>query len=205
MRADNLKPFYYKVFNIEELQNYFHQTRNSIKVQLSRLCKSKKLIRLKKNCYTFADFHPNPFVMAGTIVQPSYHSLESILSLHGIIPETPIYYTLITSKKTQKYQNQFGIFSYRHLHPDLFFGVEKRKDGAWVAKKEKALLDYLYLNSKKLKSDFACFQAERFDELDSLNWQLMNDWAKKYNMKKLIQIVNLLKNYSLHQSYQNHR
>lgn len=204
MKIDELKPFYNKVFRIEELENYFKEPPASIRVQLSRFCRNKKLIHLKKNCYTLPDFHPDVFVIAQQMVQPSYHSLEAVLSHSGIIPEGTSFYTLVTSQKTQNYKNEFGNFSYRHLPPNLFFGVEQREDGAWMATKEKALLDYLYLNSAKFKSDFGCFKAERFDELEGLNWRQLRVWAKKYGMKKLETIVKALQRYAKSEEYQAH-
>lgn len=208
MKAEALKPFYNKTFCIEELQNYFKQPIASIRMQLSRLCKTKKLIRLKKNCYTFTDFSANAFKIGQEMVSPSYYSLESILSLHGIIPEGPAMHTLITSKKTQTYTNGFGTFNYRHLPPHLFFGVEQESDGIWRACSEKALLDYLYLNSRKFKSDqvdFGQWQAERFDNLETLDWEKMNEWAPLYRMKKLEFLVKNLKKYTKSKKYQAHK
>lgn len=205
MRLEDLKPFTRKIFRLEELEQVFAESPSTLKVQLSRLCKSKKLIRLKRNCYAIPDFHPSPLLMAQQMVTPSYHSLEWVLSQSSIIPEGTTSYTLVTSQKTQQYHNEFGIFSYRHLPPHLFFGVEQREDGAWVATREKALLDYLYLNSSKFKPNFACFQAERFDELQTLNWSKLRSWAPKYNMKKLRKLVKRLNEYSRSDEYQEHR
>ncbi len=205
MKADELKPFHYKTFTLEELRNYFNQKPASMRVQLFRLCKNKKLVRLKQNLYTFPDFHPNVFVIGQQMVSPSYYSLESVLSWNGIIPEGAATYTLITSKKTQRYNNEFGTFSYRHLSPKFFFGVEQRKDGAWIATSEKALLDYLYLNSKKFKADFTCWKAERFDGLKGLNWKQMRQWASMYGMKKLNILVDSLKSYASSSEYQAHK
>lgn len=198
-----------------------------MRVQLFRLCKNKKLIRLKQNLYTFPDLHPNVFVIGQQMVSPSYYSLESVLSWNGIIPEGAATYTLITSKKTQQYDNEFGTFSYRHLSPKFFFGVEQRKDGAWMATSEKALLDYLYLNSRKFKARpslgeakqlmprsseasigatfFNCWKAERFDGLSGLNWGQMKQWAPKYGMKKLNILVDSLKSYAGSSEYQAHK
>ncbi|MBT6068485.1 hypothetical protein HOG48_01890 [Candidatus Peregrinibacteria bacterium] len=204
MKADELRPFYNQVFTVKELKNYFKEQDSSIRTQLSRLYKAGKLIRLKRDCYTFPDFHPNTFVIGQEMVSPSYHSLESVLAMNSIIPEGVTAHTLITSKKTQEYVNEFGTFSYRHLDPELFFGVEKREDGAWVAVPEKALLDYLYLNSEKFKADFGCWQAERFDELDILNFEKMKEWSKKYGMQKLDRLVESLELYSCSEDYQAH-
>lgn len=205
MKIDELKLFHYKTFALEALRNYFSQAPASLRVQLSRLSKNKKLIRLKKNLYTFPDFHPNAFVIGQQMISPSYYSLESVLSWTGIIPEGAAAYTLITSKKTQQYTNEFGTFSYRHLPPQLFFGVEQRKDSAWVATPEKALLDYLYLNSRKFRPDFACWQAERFDQLETLNFKTMKRWAPQYPMKKLEILVESLQLYADSSEYQVHR
>ena len=205
MKADELKPFYHKTFRIEELKNYFNESAAMIRTQLSRLCKRKKLIRLKKNLYTFPDFHPDILLMGQQMGSPSYYILETALSLYGIIPEGATTYTLITSKKTQRYHNEFGTFTYRHLSPSLFLGVEKRADGVFMAVPEKALLDYLYLNSRKMKPDFECFKAERFDELDTLDFNVMKEWAKKFGMKKLEGLIILLEKYAKSDEYQGHR
>ena len=79
MKAADLKPFYNKTFRIEEVKNYFHESATTIRVQLSRLSKNKKLIRLKKNLYTFPDFHPDFFMIGQQMVEPSFYSLESVL------------------------------------------------------------------------------------------------------------------------------
>jgi len=205
MKADELKPFYNSTFRIEALEQYFHQDPATLRMQLFRLCRKKKLIRLKKNCYTFPDAHPTGLIMAQEMVQPSYHSLESVLSLQGIIPEGVAGYTLVTSKKTQQYSNIFGNYSYRHLPPELFFGVEQREDGAYVATPEKALLDYLYLNSKSLKAEFACFQAERFDRLEEIDFNWIKENAGRYGSKKLLKIIEKLDEYRKSDSYQAHR
>lgn len=205
MKADELKLFHHKTFAIEELRNTFKQEPASIRVQLSRLCKKKKLIRLKQNLYTFPDFHPNVFVIGQQMVSPSYYSLESVLSWNGIIPEGATAYTLVTSKNTQQYVNELGTFVYRHLPPRLFFGVEQRKDGAWVASSEKALLDYLYLNSKKFRPENNGWREERFDGLDGLDWKQMKQWAPKYGMKKLEILVESLKLYVGSPLYQAHK
>lgn len=204
MKFADLKPFYNKVFRIEELRHYFNESLPSIRTQLSRLCKNGKLARLKRNCYTFIDFHPEELLMAQQMISPSYHSMEAVLSWNGIIPEGVFAYTLVTSQKTQAYANIFGRFTYSHLKPDLFFGITKREDGVWMAESEKALLDYMYLRSYKLDPNFICFQEERFD-LTAINWNKISEWAPKYGMKKLLKLATELERYSESPQYQAHR
>lgn len=205
MKYEDLRQFSGKTFTLTELKNFFQEASASMRNQLSRFSKKKKIIRLKKNYYLLPDSSLDPFKIGQAMVEPSYASLEMILSRRSIIPETAIHYTFITSQKPQRYSNAFGTFSYQHLPPHLFFGVERRSDGAFVATPEKALLDYLYLNSSKFKPDFKCWQAERFDELNTLDWGKMKEWAPKFGMKKLIKLVESLEAYSKSEAYQDHR
>lgn len=205
MKFVALTPLYNTVFSIEELAHRFQESLAVIKTQLFRFCTSHRLVRLKRNRYTFPDRHPGAFLIAQNLVFPSYISLELMLSRAGIIPENVTMFTSVTSKKTQRYTTPFGTFDYRHLPPHLFFGIEKRVDGAWVAAKEKALLDYLYLNSKWFKPDFACWQGARFDELDTLDWKKIREWVPRFKMKKLMKLVESLEAYSKSDVYQAHR
>ena len=205
MKFDDLKPFSGRTFAIVELKNYLQQDIRVIRNQLFRFTKEGKVIRLKRNCYILPDHAPDPYLIGQAMVEPSYLSLEMALSRASFIPETAIHYTFITSQKTQQFTNRFGTFSYQHLPPKLFFGVERRIDGAFIATNEKALLDYLYLNSWKFKPDFKCWQAERFDELETLDWKKMHEWAPKFGMKKLVKLVESLEAYYQSDAYQDHR
>ncbi|MBI5411787.1 hypothetical protein HZA43_01265 [Candidatus Peregrinibacteria bacterium] len=205
MKAEALHLFYHRVFTLEEIHSAFKEPLSTIKVHLFRLHKKGTLVRLKKNCYVFSQFPQDSLLIGQQMVMPSYHSLEWALSRQGIIPEGVTAYTLVTSQKTQRYQTPFGNFSYRHLGPSLFFGVEKRTDGVWMATKEKALLDYLYLNSEKFTPGFSCWQAERFDELDTLDWEQIKKWAPEFHMKKLVGLISSLEKYARSDVYQEHR
>lgn len=204
MKAESLHHFYNKVFTVSEISQYFKEPLNSIKTQLYRLHKKGILTRLKKNCYTFTNFHPDTQIIGQEMVQPSYYSLESVLSRKGIIPEGVSVQTLITSKKTQHYENVFGNFFYRHLPPHLSFGINRLPNGVWMARPEKALLDYLFLNSAKFTPAFSCWQSERFDGLEDLDFTWIEEKAPNYNMRKLTVLVKNLKEYMSSEEYQVH-
>jgi hypothetical protein len=204
MKAESLHHFYNKVFCVNELAQYFKEPPASVKMQVHRLCKKGVLVRLKKNSYTFTHFHPDIPLIGQEMVKPSYHSLEWVLAQKGIIPEGVSVYTLITSKKTQRYENTFGNFFYRRLSPDLFFGIDRLPDGTLTAMPEKALLDYLFLDSARFTPDFSVWKSERFDELDKLNWKWMEEKAPLYNMKKLTVLLDSLKKYAFSEEYQEH-
>ena len=83
---------------------------------------------------------------------PSYLSCEYVMARAGLIPESVVQFTSVTSLKTASFKNDFGEFSYRSVKPELMFGygVEHVGDGlpVHVATPAKALCDFLYLNSQ---------------------------------------------------------
>jgi len=110
------------------------------------------LIRLRQGFYTFPEYLEMPdfrYYFANRMYHPSYVSLHSALAFYGIIPETVVQITSITSLKTASFSNPFGDFSYKSVSADLMFGydMKKMKDDRMFAyaTPEKALLDLLYI------------------------------------------------------------
>ena len=64
----------------------------------------------------------------------SYVSLQSALEYHGLIPD---HAPSVTTGRPQTYSTPLGVFIFRHVKRELFFGYEE-KDSAWVASPEKA-------------------------------------------------------------------
>jgi predicted transcriptional regulator of viral defense system len=92
------------------------------------------------------------FMVANKIYEPSYVSLESALAYYDVIPETVLGVISISSRKTKRYESAWGVFSYRSVKPQTMIGyqvIEKTPGIKFkIAYLEKALLDYLYLNSE---------------------------------------------------------
>ena len=113
------------------------------------------IVRLRRGWYAFADAMKKPGIgdyFAGKIYSPSYLSCEYVLSRFGLIPESVVQLTSVTSLKTASFANAFGEFFYRSVKPELMFGygVQTVGDGlpVAVASVEKALCDFLYLNPR---------------------------------------------------------
>jgi predicted transcriptional regulator of viral defense system len=90
------------------------------------------------------------FMAANKIYEPSYVSLESALAYYEIIPETVLGVTSVSSRKTKQYESTWGSFSYRSVKPQYMIGyqvIDSPGNKFKIASLEKALLDYLYLNS----------------------------------------------------------
>ncbi|MDQ3098968.1 MAG: hypothetical protein M3Q44_04440 [bacterium] len=89
------------------------------------------------------------FSIANKIYAPSYISLESALSYYHLIPEGVFTITSLTVRKTTKIDSPFARFSYKSIKPTMMIGYSEVKFGEFsfmMAKKEKAIIDYLYLH-----------------------------------------------------------
>ncbi|MDQ3238998.1 MAG: hypothetical protein M3P33_00600 [bacterium] len=90
------------------------------------------------------------FCIANRVYSPSYISLGSALSYYNLIPEGMGQISSISSLKTADIRSKVGNFSYRSIKPEMLTGYKVLGEGLnkfCIAYKEKALVDYLYLNS----------------------------------------------------------
>ena len=120
---------------------------------LTRWCRKGLLVKLRNQYYAFPECRQmSDFAryVANRIYAPSYISLHSALSFYGMIPEEVVQVTSVTTLKTAKFENNFGIFHYQNVKTPLYFGYEiktmQNGRGLLFATPEKALLDLLYLN-----------------------------------------------------------
>lgn len=111
------------------------------------------LIKLRQGWYALPEALKRPdftWLVANKMYSPSYISLHYALAFYGVIPETVVQLTSVSTLKTATFTNVAGHFSYQKISPRLFFGYElKRIDerqAVMFATPEKALLDLLYLN-----------------------------------------------------------
>jgi predicted transcriptional regulator of viral defense system len=167
---------------------------------LSRWIKKGLLIRLRQGYFTFPEYKGKPgfaFYFANRIYRPSYISLHSALAFYGIIPESVVQVTSVTSLKTASFSNDFGEYSYHTIKEVLMFGYDLKPMGEGttlqIARPEKALLDLLYLypsyNSVKEFEDL------RLDEdfvQEDLNKELLLDYTRQFKNKALEKKVQML-------------
>ncbi len=110
--------------------------------------------RIRRFWYADSSFNPESydyFFIANKIYSPSYISLESALSHYGFIPETTLQITSVSTRKTNLFDTQYGVFSYQSIKNNLYFGyevIENNDRPFTLATPEKAILDYLYLHSE---------------------------------------------------------
>lgn len=121
--------------------------------QLSRWTKKGYLFRLKNGLYAVSDItvrgHISEYLIANSLYQPSYVSLEAALAYYGLIPELVYNVTSITTKPTRRFEVGNTTYRYRTLKPKCFTGyVVKESNGVLfrIAEVEKAIVDYYYFS-----------------------------------------------------------
>ena len=125
--------------------------------------KDGQLIRLKRGLYVVDERVSgkpiNVRLCANHIYGPSYVSLQWALRWYGLIPERVFTMTSITTKRTRKFENSLGRFTYYQVKPIYFpigiRSVEENGVNCLMAGPEKALCDTIlydsYLPSQSVK------------------------------------------------------
>jgi len=135
------------------------------------------------------------FMAANKIYEPSYVSLESALAYYGVIPETVFGVTSVSSRKTKQYESAWGVFSYRSVKPQYMNGyqvIENTPGNKFkIAYPEKAVLDYLYLNSKiQSLADFEELRWNRTQLHSLLDHSIFTRYVKLFDKRALENRVN---------------
>lgn len=160
------------------------------------------LRKIRRFWYADASFNPEGydyFFIANKIYSPSYISLESALSYYGFIPEATIQITSVSTRKTNLFDTVFGVFSYKSIKSDLYFGYEILENdwrNALIATPEKSILDYLYLHAEI--SSIEDFEGLRFNKdmmYEVVQGERFEIYLKQFNNLELVSRCNLLKQY----------
>jgi len=173
------------LFSLDDFKKIFKiAKRNTLYKKIQRLEEKKIIKRLAKGKYLFLFQKPHDFLMANFLYQPSYISLESALSLYGIISGMSYQITSLTPKKTKTIVIDVKEYVYSQIKSSLFWGYEKKQEFL-IADKEKAFLDYLYFAFKGLRQK----DLSEFD-LSSLDKKRIKNYFNKIkdkNFKKFYQ------------------
>jgi hypothetical protein len=114
------------------------------------LIKEGILQQIKRGLYIagsgITSVKPDPFLLANHLLGPSYVSLESALSYHGLIPERVYEITSVTIKAKRSFETPLGVYSYTRLPlPYYTYGIRSVEADSQhrflIASPEKALFD----------------------------------------------------------------
>jgi predicted transcriptional regulator of viral defense system len=160
---------------------------------VKRAVESGEVIRLKPGLYCLArEFRrqePHPFTIAGMLYPPSYVSLETALSYHGLIPEAVYQVASVSNRRTQRFQTPFGSFVYlrvpsRPLMAGVISTEVQKKTWAYIATPLRAIADLIYIRKIDWKTHRISFL------VDSM--RIEEDDLRKIDMSYLQEIVQSL-------------
>jgi len=170
-------------FTTTDVANLFGYNLETVRVFCSRYAKKGYFIRLRKDLYvtsfrwknlTTEDF----FKISSFLRVPSYISLMTALSYYGVT--TQMYYNYfesITIKSSKYYEVKDVVFKYYKIN-EKFFNNYIRKNECFIATKEKAFIDSIYLYSfGKYRFDNSAIDYSKLDR-DKLFF-LARDYPKK--------------------------
>ncbi|MBQ0059303.1 MAG: hypothetical protein KBS83_05020 [Lachnospiraceae bacterium] len=166
------------------------------------MVKKGVIISLKRGLFE-TDVNTPGFVLANSMLGPSYLSFEYALAYYGMIPERVCTYTsaVCGRNKTIEYENRFGVFTYRDVPENVFpYYYTRELFGErpyLIANREKALCDQLSTISpiRGIK-DFReyLFDGMRLDEdiFEELDFTKIRRIAPMYHRTNLYQLVRLI-------------
>lgn len=178
-------------FDLALVVQALDERRDAILVQLSRFMKAGKVVGLRRGMYTLADAYRRVTLstarLANQLYRPSYLSGLWALAAHDLIPERVVWLTSVTPRPPHRFENPFGVFDYRSLKQDAFFGYASLRYGeqdALVAEPEKALLDLWHLGSGEWTVER--LGEMRFQNTETVSPEKLQDYAERFRSPRLL-------------------
>jgi predicted transcriptional regulator of viral defense system len=181
-------------FDLALLAQAFDDRREAIRVQLSRWMKQGKVIGLRRGMYTLSETYRraplSPAVLANQLYRPSFLSSLWALGHYDLIPERVVWLTSVTPRVPRHFENPFGVFDYRNLKQDFFFGFAATIVGGQeflVAEPEKALLDHWHLTEGEWTTER--LDEMRYQHVDRVVATRLRDHAARFRSPRLDRAV----------------
>ncbi|MBI5358035.1 hypothetical protein HZB69_00170 [Candidatus Amesbacteria bacterium] len=167
------------VFTVDELALFFPEiTTPLLRKRAHYFVKTNKLLRPRAGIYTKPNF--NWQELANKIYSPSYISFQTVLQKAGMIfqPYETIY---LASYLSRSISISNHTLQYRKLKGDILLNNEGvvNENNYSIATKERAFLDTILF-----------YKNYHIDNLDPLDWDLVNKLSKVYFNKSLEKRVN---------------
>ena len=206
MKIKELKNLEKLLFLTKENLRLLEKNENTLASNLLYWSKNGLIIPLKKGKYVLKsrfekEENKDLYLeyLANKLYEPSYISGEYIMGKYNLLTETVYGISSVTTKKTKSFDNKLGRFNYYSLSSKLFFGYESVRfysANIMVAKKSKAVLDFLYLRFYK-----NTFISEKAIEELRINWENLSKKEftelEKYAIvtknKRTLKVISLIK------------
>lgn len=175
------------VFTTHELITASGKSTSTIVQSLNRLVEQGLLFKIYRGVWAEAgDKRVSAYEIIPCLFprQRVYVSFISALHLHGIIEQIPQTITLASMAHTSTIRTKAGVFAVHQINPAIFDGFDWYKgEGSFlIAEPEKALVDSLYLSSRK-KKQFGHFPELHFPS--DFSFKKAAQWVKRIPEEKI--------------------
>lgn len=190
----------YPFFSMHELRHLIPGTDTSRYARINRALQAKEILQIRRGLYVLAPPYRKTTLQVRSLAQimygPSYISLESALSWHGLIPEAVYTLTSVSLGKSKTFETPVGIFSYTRVpQKTLFAGVDRLQEDqnppVFMANPLKALLDYIYVHRVSWKSLVPLYQSLRIEpgDLRIITSSMVEELQENYTNKRVQQFL----------------
>ena len=168
------------VFTFKELSLIWNETDIKLtKKRVYRYTKMGKLYPIRKGIYA-KDKNYDKMELANKIFTPAYISLETVMSREGIVFQ---HYDriFVISYLSREISCDGQTYVFRRMKSEILTNTLniEQKDNYYIASKERAFLDTIYLNKNY-----------HFDNLSSINWDICFEMLPIYNNKAMAKRLN---------------
>ncbi len=195
MKFKYFKKFMKKpVFTWQEAKVVAFQTDpGTLKLQLHQWKKAGDILSLKRGVYAFSNQTIDQVEVAKHLYAPCYVSLETALNYYGLLPDVTFAMTLVTTKATRKINTPVGQFTYQKIKKSAFQGYDPQ---TLMAEREKAVVDYLYLNQRHFYAKVDFWETLRWQHLGAIKFKRAMKYAVYFKSGKLDQLLRSLRSYA---------
>jgi len=190
-----------EVFSYVELTDLLASYGN-IRSKIQRMLDNGEIISIKKGFYIFPEALRraplNSAMIANMIYGPSYVSCDYALSYYGLIPESVVSVSSMTTGRSREFDTPVGHFQYfQHKSPDYSIGVQL-ENGCLFASIEKAIYDKVLIDQRFDGNDIAAYLEQdlrlNISTLAKLNHDILQSLnsASRGRMNKLIIFLETL-------------
>lgn len=179
----------YVVFTALDIEKIIGNDRAYAYTYIQRLKKANLIYEIEKGRYTcFKD----AFLIASRIIWPSYISGWTALQYYNLTEQLPQTIEIVTPRSRKKRKINFmGVkIEFSRVKPDHFFAYERvtyGKHEIFMAKKEKALLDALFL--KHISPTEFKYILKTGEEI---NIRKLKEYAKKISKLLFIKVKKIM-------------
>lgn len=181
-----------KILNIKDLTKIFSKeyTKASAHNRISFLIKTGWLMRIKRGLYLIIDKFTarsqsdiSLLQISNALRDNSYISLNAALNYYQMFDQYSKTITAITDEESKQYNFAGHIFKFSSVSKNFYFGFNKKMESGKIIKiadAEKALIDYLYLDSSFYSANLVFEKLKNYQE--SLDMIKLQDYATRANI-----------------------